>query len=132
MMSELPNILETITKIIEFIGLNIMLLGFLISTFRYVAFRRKKSRRDRIKEFRSSMGRAIIIGLEILVAATIVKTITVDPTIYSIGLLLGMIIIRTIISWTIATELEGHWPWQSENRPGVIADEVSHTADEIE
>ena len=131
-MSELPNILETITKIIEFIGLNIMLLGFLISTFRYVAFRRKKSRRDRIKEFRSSMGRAIIIGLEILVAATIVKTITVDPTIYSIGLLLGMIIIRTIISWTIATELEGHWPWQSENRPGVIADEVSHTADEIE
>lgn len=132
MMSELPNILETITKIIEFIGLNIMLLGFLISTFRYVAFRRKKSRRDRIKEFRSSMGRAIIIGLEILVAATIVKTITVDPTIYSIGLLLGMIIIRTIISWTIATELEGHWPWQSENRPGVIADEVSPTADEIE
>ena len=131
-MSELPNILETITKIIEFIGLNIMLLGFLISTFRYVAFRRKKSRRDRIKEFRSSMGRAIIIGLEILVAATIVKTITVDPTIYSIGLLLGMIIIRTIISWTIATELEGHWPWQSENRPGVIADEVSPTADEIE
>ena len=132
MMSELPNILETITKIIEFIGLNIMLLGFLISTFRYVAFIRKKSRRDRIKEFRSSMGRAIIIGLEILVAATIVKTITVDPTIYSIGLLLGMIIIRTIISWTIATELEGHWPWQSENRPGVIADEVSPTADEIE
>ncbi len=131
-MSELPIILETITKIIEFIGLNIMLLGFLISTFRYVAFRRKKSRRDRIKEFRSSMGRAIIIGLEILVAATIVKTITVDPTIYSIGLLLGMIVIRTIISWTIATELEGHWPWQSENRPGVIADEVSHTADEIE
>ena len=132
MISELINILEIITRIIEFLGVSVLLLGFLISTFRYVASRPKKSKLDRIKEYKISLGRAIIIGLEILVAATVVKTITVDSTIYSIGLLLGMIVIRTVISWTITTELEGHWPWQSENRPGVIADDVSHSADEIE
>jgi uncharacterized membrane protein len=55
-----------------------------------------------------------VIGLEVLVAATIVKTATKEATLVSIGLLAGMIMVRTILSWTMVLEMEGHWPWQSE------------------
>jgi len=53
-----------------------------------------------------------LIGLEILVAATIVKTVSKVPTLVSVGLLAGIIIVRTILSWSMVLEMDGHWPWQ--------------------
>jgi uncharacterized membrane protein len=56
-----------------------------------------------------------MIGLEVLVAATIIKTISVNPTLESMGLLAFMVVIRTIIGWTTVLEISGRWPWQ---KPG--------------
>jgi uncharacterized membrane protein len=68
---------------------------------------------DLVQEFKLGLGRTVLIGLEILVAATIVKTVTVKPTLVTIGLLGGIIIVRTILSWAMVLEMDGHWPWQS-------------------
>ena len=62
--------------------------------------------------YRKSLGRVVILGLEILVAVTIIKTITVEPTVESLGLLALIIVIRTALSWTTVLEMNGRWPWQ--------------------
>jgi uncharacterized membrane protein len=55
----------------------------------------------------------ILIGLELLVAATIVKTITLEPTLEGMGRLAIMVAIRTILGWTTVLEVSGRWPWES-------------------
>jgi uncharacterized membrane protein len=62
--------------------------------------------------FRQRLGRAIILGLELLVAADILRTISTEPTLEEV-LVLGMIVlIRTFLSFSLEVELEGRWPWQ--------------------
>lgn len=65
-----------------------------------------------IQGYRRAIGRAILIGLEILVAATIIKTIVFDPTVENMGLLALMIAIRTALGWSMVLEMNGRWPWQ--------------------
>jgi uncharacterized membrane protein len=62
--------------------------------------------------YRRRLGRSVLIGLEILVAATIIKTIIVEPSVEGIGILAVMIIIRTMLGWTTVLEISGRWPWQ--------------------
>jgi uncharacterized membrane protein len=65
-------------------------------------------------EFRQTMGRAMMVGLEFLVAGDIIRTVVVDHTLQAI-LGLGLIVlIRTVLVFTIHLELEGHWPWQKQ------------------
>jgi uncharacterized membrane protein len=132
MSPELVRLLETTTAVVEIMGVSVLVWGFLINVWRFLRYYRRMARPALIREFKRGLGRTILIGLEILVAATILKTVTKEATLVSVGMLAGMVIVRTILSWTIVLEMNGHWPWRSENRPSVIADKVSHTADEIE
>jgi uncharacterized membrane protein len=116
MPAELVRLLDIITAVIEILGVSVLLSGFLISSWRYLRHHRQMARPDLVQEFRRGLGRTVLVGLEILVAAVIVKTISVKPTLVSIGLLAGMIAVRTIIGWTMALEIDGHWPWQKEYR----------------
>ena len=70
------------------------------------------ARAERYERYRRDLGRAILLGLELLVAADIVRTVAFTPTMDSV-LVLGLIVaIRTFLSWSLALELEGRWPWQ--------------------
>jgi uncharacterized membrane protein len=113
MFPELVRLLEITTAVIEILGVSVLVLGFLISAGWYLRHYRRTATPDPIREFKRGLGRTVIIGLEILVAATIVKTVTVEATLVSVGLLAGMIGVRTIISWAMVLEIDGHWPWQS-------------------
>jgi len=113
MSPELDRLLEITTAVIELVGVSVLVLGFLISVGRYLRHCRHMATPDLVQEFKLGLGRTVLIGLEILVAATIVKTVTVKPTLVSIGLLGGIIIVRTILSWAMVLEMDGHWPWQS-------------------
>jgi len=62
--------------------------------------------------YRQGVGRAILLGLEFLVAGDIVRTVAVSPSLLNIAILAGIILIRTILSMTLQLEVEGHWPWQ--------------------
>ena len=64
------------------------------------------------KGFRNRLGRAIILGLEFLVAADILRTITSQPTLGEVAVLGGIVLIRTFLSFSLEVELEGRWPWQ--------------------
>src|SRR5271169_5426464 len=63
--------------------------------------------------YRANLGRGILIGLEILIAADILKSVVVDPTLQSMIVLGGIVLIRTLLSISIDVEIEGHWPWET-------------------
>lgn len=116
MPHEIKNILDTIVIIFGFLGVSTLLLGFLTSVVLYRVNFHKKNKEERVSEFKMHVGRTILIGLEILVAATVVKTVAVDLTFESTGMLAGIIFVRTMITWTISTEINGYWPWAK--KPG--------------
>jgi uncharacterized membrane protein len=65
---------------------------------------------------RQNVGRSILLGLELLVGADIIRTIAEEPTYHSVGLLGLIVLIRTFLSMSLEVELEGHWPWQRAQR----------------
>lgn len=112
MPETLVHVLETVTRWLEIVGASALILGFVIATVQLVRRARTAGPKPAYEAYRQSLGRVVLIGLEILVAATILKTITVDPTPEALGRLAVMIAIRTILGWTMVLEMSGRWPWQ--------------------
>jgi uncharacterized membrane protein len=72
----------------------------------------RRAREKRYERYKTHIGRSLLLGLEFLVAADIVKTIAVTPTFMNLGVLAGLVLVRTFLSWTLSLEVEGRWPWQ--------------------
>ena len=102
-----------VAKVIELIGIAIIAVGA-FGTLGLFAVRiaRRENREAAIVDFRSSFGRAILLGLEFLVAADIINTVAVTPTLMSVLVLAGIVAIRTALSFSLEVEIEGRWPWQ--------------------
>lgn len=66
------------------------------------------------RSYRQSLGRSILLGLELLVAADIIRTVAVTPTFESVGVLAIIVLIRTFLSFSLELEITGRWPWQKE------------------
>jgi uncharacterized membrane protein len=99
----------------EIAGVLLIVGGLLVASARSV-LARKRDGASPYQRFRHDIGRAILLGLEVLVAADIVRTVAFTPTLDSVIVLAMIVAIRTFLSWSLALELEGRWPWQ---RPAV-------------
>ncbi len=97
---------------IDAVGVVVIALGALVATVRFV-FRRQGAAERSFTLYRQSLGRAILLGLEFLIAGDIIRTVVLAPTVRNV-LVLGLIVlVRTFLSMTLQLELEGRWPWQS-------------------
>ena len=67
------------------------------------------------RQLKVRLGRALLLGLEILVAADIVRTVALEATLQSVAVLGLLVLIRTFLSWALVVEIEGRWPWQAES-----------------
>ena len=94
---------------IEIFGVLVIVLGIGWSTLLYV---RHRMAEQHYGTYKIRIGRSLLLGLEVLVAADIVKTIALDLTFTSLALLAGLVLIRTFLSWILVLEIEGRWPWQ--------------------
>lgn len=83
---------------------------------------------DRYRLLRVRLGRALLLGLEILVAADIVRTVVLEPTLQSVIVLGLLVLIRTFLSWALEVEIEGHWPWESSGKKSSSLEKNSRTA----
>jgi uncharacterized membrane protein len=63
--------------------------------------------------YKRLLGRSLILALEILVAADVIRTVLLDLTAQGMEILGALVVVRTFLSWSLVVELEGHWPWQS-------------------
>jgi len=112
-MENLKIYIGYIAEIVEVIGVLTIFLGALYSLIKFLIPFPKKTNGSYI-ELRNSLGRSILLGLEILIAADIIATVVINPTMSSVITLGLIVIIRTFLSMSIQVELEGRFPWQKE------------------
>lgn len=109
----LAEIGHTAATWIELFGISAIIIGGVIATA--VFFRnwwRQETREGAYHAYRSQFGRAILLGLELLVAADIIGTVAVEPSFRSLGVLGLIVLIRTFLSFSLEVEINGRWPWQ--------------------
>jgi len=103
---------------LEFAGIAVIALGALLSTVRGIAvYVRRSATVDVYTTYRRQLSRAILLGLEFLVAADIIRTVAIKPSFTSVGILGAIVVIRTFLSFTLEVEVTGRWPW-SHSGPG--------------
>lgn len=107
----LPLIHATV-RAVELIGIGIIVVGALWALGRFLLSLTRGGGDAAVGAFRTGLGRAILLGLEFLVAADIVNTVAIEPTLDSLAVLAGIVLIRTFLSFSLEVEIEGRWPWQ--------------------
>lgn len=105
--------------LVEAGGVFTVIAGALFAALRYL---RRPFGSAAYAGFRSALGRAILLGLELLVAADIIRTVGVEPSFRTVGVLAIVVIIRTFLSFSLEVEISGRWPWQSEKRASEVVD----------
>jgi len=107
------EVLEQVASAIEIAGVAMIVVGGLIATARMLRDGFGPSGWEGVlPRYRANLGMAILLGLELLIAADIIDTIALPLTVESVGLLAGIVLIRTFLSWSLEVEIEGRWPWQ--------------------
>jgi uncharacterized membrane protein len=105
------EVIEGVGRIVDAFGVLIIAGGIGLVTV--IAVRRVLRRdRDIYMSYRQQLGRAILLGLELLVAADIIRTVAITPTLESVAVLGGIVLVRTFLSFSLEVELSGRWPWQ--------------------
>ncbi len=109
---EVHSLISIAAQFMEWAGVSSMVLGAVFALV-VLATGKRLPGGEAYRRFRLNLGRSILLGLEFLVAADIIRTVSQRPTLEGV-LVLGLIVlIRTFLSFTLTVELEGRWPWQS-------------------
>jgi uncharacterized membrane protein len=109
---------ELMARLIELAGVGVIVAGVALSALLCLAqILRRGPWPEAYADLRSNLGRGILLGLELLVGADIIATITAPLTFESVGLLAAIVAIRTFLSFSLETEIEGRWPWRRSAAP---------------
>src|SRR4051794_25713927 len=100
-----------VVDVVDSVGATILVLGGIAAFARFayeVAVRRG---RDAYGGLRKNLGRVILLGLEVLIIADIIRTIVIDQSVESVAVLGSIVLIRVVLSFSLEVEIEGMWPW---------------------
>jgi len=132
-MSTEADWIHLVTRVVEIVGTAIIVVGSFgaLAAFLWRMAANAAPRDTLVAAFRSNLGRSILLGLEFLVAADIINTVAVEPTVQSLIVLAGIVLIRTFLSFSLEVEIEGRWPWQKAGKPaGSVQGEVGRSGDQ--
>ena len=110
------EIISMVGEVVDIMGVVAIVLGVSYAVVD-AALRSVRRIHPIYTRFRRVLGRAILLGLELLVAADIIKTVAVTPTLDSVVVLAIIVLIRTFLSWSLELEISGRWPWQKRGAP---------------
>src|ERR1700761_6051223 len=101
------EVVETVGRVIDGIGVAVIAIGAVLAAGLTVGrlIRKTSDRADAYRNFREQLGRSILLGLEFLVAADIIRTVTITPTAQSVAVLAGIVVIRTFLSFSLEVEI---------------------------
>ena len=105
------SVVDHVGTVVDGAGVAIIALGAVIATV-FALIRLGGREPDVYRRYRQQLGRTILLGMELLVAADIVRTVAVTPTIRSVSVLAVIVLIRTFLSFSLELEITGRWPWQ--------------------
>ena len=120
------ELISIIALAIEVIAVLIIVMAIFGGLVKYVkhALAERKLIDERFTAYRETLGRALLLGLEILVAADIIKTVALETTVESVMVLGILVLIRIFLGWSLIVELEGRWPWQPRKEPELESEDA--------
>jgi uncharacterized membrane protein len=127
----LDELVEVVGRGVDGAGVALIVGGLVAATVRFLN-RLWAGVPGAYQLYREGLGRTLLLGLEVLVAADIIRTVAIAPTVRSVGILAMIVLIRTFLSWTLALELERRWPWQHPRQAAAPPPLRSHDADRSE
>jgi uncharacterized membrane protein len=129
-------VIDTIVQLFDVAGVFALVVGVLLTSLNYVTilWRKPTGRSSAYNYLRRGFGRAILVGLELLVAADIIRTVAIEPSLQSVAVLGLIVLIRTFLSWSLEVEINGRWPWQrstADNVTGATSEADPSIDDEV-
>ncbi len=112
------EVMDGIGRAVDSVGVLVIVIGAIFATGRFF-FRRSAQGNKSYRVYRQDLGRAILLGLEFLIAGDIIRTVVVAPTLVNIVILGLIVLIRTFLSMALQLEVEGRWPWHRTEESGM-------------
>ena len=112
MTENLTRLMEPVSTVLELFGVAVIVTSVILATAKFLRDMQSAMRKEAYDRYRANLGRGILLGLELLVGADIIATVTAPLTWESVGLLGVIVLIRTFLSFSLETEIEGTWPWR--------------------
>ena len=114
---------DLVSASFDFVGVVVLVIGTVLAFGMYIkTLARRSDASVAYRDLRRDLGKAILVGLELLVAADIIRSVALDPTFVTIGVLGLIVVVRTFLSWSLELEVNGRWPWQSSRSPNDAID----------
>jgi len=124
LMPIIEGLIGIAALLIELLAVAIIIIATVAATFVFVRkLLRHSAGLPGYEQYKVRLGRALLLGLEILVAADIVRTVALEPSLTNVGILALLVLIRTFLSWSLVVEIEHRWPWQLRTTARVAAAE---------
>lgn len=108
----LRDFMHGISTVFEIAGVATIVIGFVVALTNAAARLQSKGRGEAYSALRRTFGHSILLGLEILIAADLIRTVAVEPSLANLAVLGALVVIRTFLAWTLEVEIDGRWPWQ--------------------
>jgi uncharacterized membrane protein len=105
------GLIEIAAQGIEALAVAIIVIAIVHGSIRFL-FDVTNKPDDAYERYKNHLGKGLLLGLEFLVAADVVRTVVLDPTLQNVTILGLLVVIRTFLSWSLVVEIEGHWPWR--------------------
>lgn len=113
----LIEVIRGVSDVMDALGVAVVSLGVLWGLFIFIKDLVAQSTDIAYKAFRIQIVRALILGLEVLVAGDVIRTVAISPTLSSVAVLGAIVLIRCFLSWSLTLEIDGRWPWQAPRGP---------------
>lgn len=107
------EIIRTVSDVMDAIGVAVVSIGVLWGFVLFAKNLIAQTSAEAYKAFRIQIVRALILGLEVLVAGDVIRTVAISPTLMSVAVLGAIVLIRCFLSWSLTLEIDGRWPWQA-------------------
>jgi uncharacterized membrane protein len=107
------EVIEVVGKVVDACGVTAVVVGSFVAAAQGLGKLRRKGV-DSYRRFRQQLGRSVLLGLELLVAGDIIRTVAATPTLTSVAVLAGIIVVRSFLSLSIELEVTGRWPWEGQ------------------
>ena len=113
MIERVLEFLQQAGVAISLFAVAVIVVGFAVAAWRYARRFRNTTHENNFDVFKGELGIALSVGLEVLVLAEVIRTITISPTFSSLAILLAVVVVRTAVSWNLTLSIEGRLPWQA-------------------
>jgi uncharacterized membrane protein len=105
------HVAEAISEWIEIIAIAVITVAVVAAFVTGARTLRPLGVHESVERVKRSVGRGLLLGLDLLIAADVIRTVTLEPTLENVAALGLLVVVRTFLSWSLMVELHGRWPW---------------------